>query len=240
MKKTILVVDDDLRIRELLRMYLETAGFKVAEADNGVAALLLLQQSPPDLIILDIMMPVLDGLETCRQIRKLTATPIILLTARAEDEDKIFGFEIGADDYVTKPFAPGEVVARVQAILRRTALVDATPPQKPDKPVLSYCQLAIDPISRSVKIAKETIELTAKEFDLLYTLAAHPGRIHTREALLSGVWGYETDVDTRTVDVHVQRLRSKLQTGRCQDWNIATVWGTGYRFDLTPDRENKS
>ncbi len=239
MKKTILVVDDDQRIRELLRLYLEAADFSVVEAENGVAALLLFQQRQPDLVILDVMMPILDGLETCRQLRNLSTTPVILLTARVEDEDKLSGFESGADDYVTKPFAPGEVVARVQAILRRAAPLEKFFPPEPSKPPLSFCQLVIDSSSRTVKIVEEEIELTAKEFDLLYVLAAHPGHIHTRDSLLNQVWGFDTAVDTRTVDVHVQRLRGKLQNGRCPDWNIVTVWGVGYRFDLTPGQEDK-
>ena len=238
-KNTVLIVDDDIRIRELLRLYLEQAGFSVMEAENGLIALLMLQQSPPDLIILDIMMPVLDGLETCRQIRKLGSTPIILLTARTEDEDKLLGFETGADDYVSKPFAPGEVVARVQAILRRispSGSVQVLPP----KPALSYCRLEIDANSRTVKIAGEIVELTAKEFDLLFILASHPGRIHARESLMAEVWGFDAAVDTRTVDVHVQRLRQKLQNGKCPDWNISTVWGVGYRFDILENQEQKS
>lgn len=239
MKKTILVVDDDQRIRELLRLYLEAADFNVVEAENGVAALLLFQQRQPDLVILDVMMPILDGLETCRQLRNLSTTPVILLTARVEDEDKLSGFESGADDYVTKPFAPGEVVARVQAILRRAAPLEKIFSPEPSKPPLSFCQLVIDSSSRTVKIVEEEIELTAKEFDLLYVLAAHPGHIHTRDSLLNQVWGFDTAVDTRTVDVHVQRLRGKLQNGRCPDWNIVTVWGVGYRFDLTPGQEDK-
>ncbi len=239
MKKTILVVDDDQRIRELLRLYLEAADFNVVEAENGVAALLLFQQRQPDLVILDVMMPILDGLETCRQLRNLSTTPVILLTARVEDEDKLSGFESGADDYVTKPFAPGEVVARVQAILRRAAPLENFFSTEPSKPPLSFCQLVIDSSSRTVKIVEEEIELTAKEFDLLYVLAAHPGHIHTRDSLLNQVWGFDTAVDTRTVDVHVQRLRGKLQNGRCPDWNIVTVWGVGYRFDLTPGQEDK-
>lgn len=239
-KHVILVVDDDARIRELLRLYLEQAGFDVTEAENGVAALLLFQHSRPDLIVLDVMMPVLDGLETCRQIRKIDSTPVILLTARAEDEDKLTGFETGADDYVSKPFAPGEVVARVQAILRRTSPSPDIFPLVHPSPQLSCCQLEIDATSRTVIIAAEKIELTAKEFDLLYTLASHPGRIHTREALLSEVWGFESVVDTRTVDVHVQRLRQKLQNGQCPNWNITTVWGVGYRFDSMEKTEIKS
>ena len=239
-KAVVLIVDDDVRIRELLRLYLEQAGFAVMEADNGVAALLLFQQSRPDIIVLDIMMPILDGLETCRQIRKLGSTPIILLTARSEDEDKLLGFETGADDYVSKPFAPGEVVARVQAILRRFSPVTDTPQLPESKPPLSCCQLEIDATSRTVKIANSEVPLTAKEFDLLYSLASHPGRIHTREALLAEVWGHEASGDTRTVDVHVQRLRTKLQNGQCPSWNIATVWGVGYRFDTTGNLEIKS
>ena len=240
-KATVLIVDDDARIRELLRLYLEQAGFAVTEAENGVAALLLFQQSRPALIVLDVMMPVLDGLETCRQIRKIDSTPVILLTARAEDEDKLLGFETGADDYVAKPFAPGEVVARVQAILRRTSpLGSAAVPLSPPLASLACCRLEIDANSRTVTIAEEIIELTAKEFDLLYTLASHPGRIHTREALLSEVWGFGTAGDTRTVDVHVQRLRNKLQNGQCPSWNIVTVWGLGYRFDVLETQDLKS
>lgn len=238
-KATVLIADDDSRIRELLRLYLEQAGFAVVEAENGLAAMLLYQQSRPDIIVLDIMMPVLDGLETCRQIRKLGSTPIILLTARAEDEDKLIGFETGADDYVSKPFAPGEVVARVQAILRRTSPPDGMQALQPPSPLLSCCQLEIDTDSRTVRIGENKIELTAKEFDLLQTFASHPGRIHTREALLAKVWGFGSAGDTRTVDVHVQRLRNKLQNGQCPAWNIVTVWGVGYRFDTQETKELK-
>ena len=230
MKQTILVADDDSQIRQILRLYLENAGFTVLDAENGVAALLLFQQSHPDLVILDIMMPVLDGLETARQIRTLAATPIILLTARVEDDDKLVGFETGADDYVTKPFSPGEVVARVQAILRRTAQ-PPTATAVADTPALSFGALSIDAAARTVKIGAEEIELTAREFDLLHTLAAHPGHIYTRESLLSALWGYGAEADTRTVDVHVQRLRTKLRNDAASGWNITTVWGVGYRFD---------
>ena len=230
MKQTILVADDDSQIRQILRLYLENAGFTVLDAENGVTALLLFQQSHPDLVILDIMMPVLDGLETARQIRNLAATPIILLTARVEDDDKLVGFETGADDYVTKPFSPGEVVARVQAILRRTAQ-PPTATAVADTPALSFGALSIDAAARTVKIGTEEIELTAREFDLLHTLAAHPGHIYTRESLLSALWGYGAEADTRTVDVHVQRLRTKLRNDAASGWNITTVWGVGYRFD---------
>ena len=231
MKQTILVADDDSQIRQILRLYLENAGFTVLDAENGVAALLLFQQSHPDLVILDIMMPVLDGLETARQIRNLAATPIILLTARVEDDDKLVGFETGADDYVTKPFSPGEVVARVQAILRRTAQPPTATVAAADTPALSFGALSIDAAARTVKLGAEEIELTAREFDLMHTLAAHPGHIYTRESLLSALWGYGAEADTRTVDVHVQRLRTKLRNDAASGWNITTVWGVGYRFD---------
>ena len=237
-KQTVMIVDDDSRIRVLLRMYLEKADFQVTEAENGVAALLLYQQNKPDIIVLDIMMPVLDGMETCRQIRKIASTPIILLTARGEDEDKLLGFETGADDYVSKPFAPGEVVARVQAILRRISPSGGTTTLSPSKAPLSCCRLEIDANARTVTRAEEIIELTSKEFDLLYILASHPGRIHTRESLLAEVWGLETVWDTRTIDVHVQRLRQKLHNGQCPSWNIATVWGVGYRFDTFENQEH--
>lgn len=240
MKQTILVVDDDGQIRQILRLYLENAGFAVLDAENGVAALLLFQQSRPDLVILDVMMPILDGLETARQIRHLAATPIIFLTARVEDDDKLVGFETGADDYVTKPFSPGEVVARVQAILRRTASNPAIPPSSAGTPPLSFGALSIDAAARTVKVGGEEIELTAREFDLLHTLAAHPGHIYTRESLLSSLWGYGAEADTRTVDVHVQRLRTKLRNDAATDWNITTVWGVGYRFDTEKKAEIES
>lgn len=236
-KGTVMVVDDDARIRELLRLYLERADFAVTEAENGVAALLQFQQSKPDLIVLDIMMPVLDGLETCRQIRKNDSIPIILLTAKTDDENKLIGFESGADDYIGKPFFPKEVVARVQAILRRTQ-----PPveeKRPPVPPIICCRLGIDSSSRTVTRAEESIELTVKEFDLLYTLASQPGRVLTRELLLSAVWGYDEAGDTRTVDVHVQRLRQKLRNGICPAWNIATVWGLGYRFEYLPSLDSE-
>jgi DNA-binding response OmpR family regulator len=239
MKQTILVADDDSQIRQILRLYLENAGFTVLDAENGVTALLLFQQSHPDLVILDIMMPVLDGLETARQIRKLAAIPIILLTARVEDDDKLSGFETGADDYVTKPFSPGEVVARVQAILRRTAQPPTTTAAA-DTPALSFGALSIDAAARAVKIGAEEIELTAREFDLLHTLASHPGHIYTRESLLSALWGYGAEADTRTVDVHVQRLRTKLRNDAASDWNLTTVWGVGYRFDSEKKAETES
>lgn len=235
-QQKILVVDDDARIRNLLRLYLEKADFCVSEAENGLEALLQLQQDKPDLIVLDIMMPVLDGLEACRQIRKFAATPILLLTARTEADDKLLAFDSGADDYVEKPFNPQEVVARVRAILRRRP-VAAKPVKEPNLiPAVRHCLLVIDSQARSVRIDGVEKELTAKEFDLLHTLASHAGHVFSRESLLQSVWGMDAAGDSRTVDIHIQRLRQKLNDGCCPSWKIATAWGIGYRFETTAER----
>lgn len=232
-KQTVMLVDDDPRIRDLLRLYLEKADFRVTEADNGVAALLLYQQNKPDIILLDIMMPVLDGMETCRQIRKLDSTPIILLTARTDEADKLLAFGSGADDYVEKPFNPSEIVARVRAILRRRHTSVDAEKELPTIPAVTHCMLVIDPLSRTVKIDGVVKELTTREFDLLHMIASHPGHVYTRESLLQTLWGLETGGDTRTVDIHIQRLRQKLDDGCCPAWKIATVWGVGYRFETS-------
>ena len=241
-KQKILLVDDDGRIRNLLKIYLEKAGFQVSEAENGLEALLLLQNSQPDLIVLDIMMPVLDGMETCRQIRKLATTPILFLTARTEVDDKLLGFDCGADDYVEKPFNPQEVVARVRAILRRRP--SAAKPPQPVKapiasPVVQHGALRIDPAARSVHQGVVEKELTAKEFDLLHTLASRPGHVFSRDNLLQTVWGVDAAGDSRTVDIHIQRLRQKIDDGN-PDWKIATVWGVGYRFEVNSPKESSS
>ena len=237
-KQKVMIVDDDSRIRVLLRMYLEKADFQVTEAEDGVAALLLYQQNKPDIILLDIMMPVLDGLETCRQIRKLDSTPIILLTARTEEDDKLLAFGSGADDYIEKPFNPSEVIARIRAILRRRPSSGNAEATLPTVPSVTHCLLVIDPQSRSVKIDGMDKELTAKEFDLLHTIASHPGHVFTRENLLQAVWDHESTGDTRTVDIHIQRLRQKLEDGCCPQWKIATVWGIGYRFETSKNSES--
>ena len=182
-------------------------------------------------------MPVLDGLETCRQIRKLDSTPIILLTARTEEEDKLMAFGSGADDYVEKPFNPSEVIARIRAILRRRPASGSAAPALPTVPSITHGLLAIDPLSRTVRIDGADKELTAKEFDLLHTLAGHPGHVFTRESLLQTIWGIEPTGDTRTVDIHIQRLRQKLEDGCCSQWKIATVWGIGYRFEISKEQE---
>ena len=236
-KTKVMIVDDDSRIRDLLRIYLIKADFQVIEAEDGITALLLHQQNKPDIILLDIMMPVLDGLETCRQIRKLDSTPIILLTARTEEEDKLMAFGSGADDYVEKPFNPSEVIARIRAILRRRPASGNVAPVLPTVPSITHGLLVIDPLSRTVKIDGMDKELTVKEFDLLHTLAGHPGHVFTRESLLQTIWGIEPTGDTRTVDIHIQRLRQKLEDGCCPQWKIATVWGIGYRFEISKEQE---
>ena len=236
-KTKVMIVDDDSRIRDLLRIYLIKADFQVIEAEDGISALLLHQQNKPDIILLDIMMPVLDGLETCRQIRKLDSTPIILLTARTEEEDKLMAFGSGADDYVEKPFNPSEVIARIRAILRRRPASGNVAPVLPTVPSITHGLLVIDPLSRTVKIDGMDKELTVKEFDLLQTLAGHPGHVFTRESLLQTIWGIEPTGDTRTVDIHIQRLRQKLEDGCCPQWKIATVWGIGYRFEISKEQE---
>ena len=236
-KTKVMIVDDDSRIRDLLRIYLIKADFQVIEAEDGISALLLHQQNKPDIILLDIMMPVLDGLETCRQIRKLDSTPIILLTARTEEEDKLMAFGSGADDYVEKPFNPSEVIARIRAILRRRPASGNVAPVLPAVPSITHGLLVIDPLSRTVKIDGMDKELTVKEFDLLQTLAGHPGHVFTRESLLQTIWGIEPTGDTRTVDIHIQRLRQKLEDGCCPQWKIATVWGIGYRFEISKEQE---
>ena len=242
-KQKILIVDDDGRIRNLLKLYLEKAGFQVNEAENGLEALLLLQNSQPDLIVLDIMMPVLDGMETCRQIRKQSTTPILLLTARTEVDDKLQGFDCGADDYVEKPFNPQEVVARVRAILRRRPAATKLPqPVKASNvlPVVQHGALQIDLAARSVRLGSTEIELTAKEFDLLHTLANRPNHVFSRDNLLQNIWGVDASGDSRTVDIHIQRLRQKIGDDGGPDWKIATVWGVGYRFEIHAPKESSS
>ncbi len=225
--KTVLLVDDEQAIRELLALYLAKEGFNVLEAADGAQALIKNQEYKPDIIILDIMMPVLDGLEVCRQIRKVSSIPIIMLTSRAEDEDRIMGLELGADDYVTKPFNSREVVARVKAVLRRLAV-----PQQQPAEALCYPQLVIDMAKHTVTAFGQEIAFANKEMELLWELAAQPGRAFSREQLLESVWGYSYCGDTRTVDTHIKRIRKKLSINEASPWDIKTVWGIGYKFEV--------
>ena len=228
----ILVADDDEKIRELLEIYLTKEGFAVEQAADGAEAILKAQQLKPDLIVLDIMMPVLDGMEVCRQVRKFSQVPVIMLTARTEDEDRIMGLELGADDYLAKPFNPRELVARVKAVLRRMAHSGEELATR--ELVLSFAQLTINRQEYAATSSGHTVQLTAKEMDLLWHLASHPGRVFSREQLLESIWGYEYFGDTRTVDTHIKRIRQKLEVKDDSGWDIKTVWGVGYKFEAKP------
>ncbi len=219
----ILVVDDEQNIIDLTRMYLEQEGFRVEVAMDGTEALVKVKESPPALMVLDIMLPGVDGFEVCRQVRADSDMPIIMLTARDEDIDKIVGLELGADDYLTKPFNPRELVARVKAILRRSD----PKPTRQSKPI-QIGDIQIDPAGREVRIAGDEVDLRTKEFDLLLALVDNPGVVLTREQLLNMVWGYDFYGQTRTVDVHVAQLRKHLTTS--QEARIETVTGVGYKF----------
>ena len=222
-KETILVVDDEANIRDLARMYLEKDGYQVITANDGRQALIQVKQAAPALIVLDLMMPEVDGWEVCRQVRALGNTPILMLTARDDDIDKIVGLEMGADDYLTKPFNPRELVARVRAILRRAA---PSASKSPDE-IRRIGNVTIKPLSHEVFIGDERINLRAKEFDLLLTLADHENMVLSRDQLLDLVWGYEFYGQTRTVDVHVAHLRERLADSNVK---IETVWGKGYKL----------
>lgn len=224
----VLIADDDPQIRELLNLYFAKDGFAVAEATDGAEAIVKVQQLAPSLLILDIMMPVLDGLEACRQIRKFSRVPIIMLTACADDDERILGLETGADDYIAKPFNPREVVARVKAVLRRAPGQDS--PAAGD--ILRFPGLDINRREYTVTAFGRSEPLTAKEMELLWHLAAHPGRVFSREQLLESVWGYTYCGDTRTVDTHIKRIRQKIGAHDATPWDVKTVWGVGYKFEV--------
>ena len=226
----VLVADDDEKIRELLELYLTKEGFAVIQAADGAEAILKAQQLKPDLIVLDIMMPVLDGMEVCRQVRKFSQVPVIMLTARTEDEDRILGLELGADDYLAKPFNPRELVARVKAVLRR--MTHSGEEMASKDAILTFAQLTINRQEYAATSSGHTVQLTAKEMDLLWHLASHPGRVFSREQLLESIWGYEYFGDTRTVDTHIKRIRQKLEVQDDSAWDIKTVWGVGYKFEV--------
>ncbi len=228
-QKRILVVDDESSIRDVLTRYLEREGYRVEVAADGPGALHATAQMSPDLIVLDLMLPGLDGLEVCHRLRAQSAVPIIMLTARDEEADKVRGFTTGADDYITKPFSPAELVLRVKAVLRR---VDAAiTPAQAQGDLLRFGSLAIAPAYRRVEVAGRTIDLSAREFDLLLFLASHPGQVFTRNQLLQQVWDYDYYGDSSTVTVHISRLREKLEPDPTHPSYIKTVWGVGYKFE---------
>ncbi|KLU61915.1 transcriptional regulatory protein YycF [Peptococcaceae bacterium CEB3] len=229
--KHILVVDDDPYICELAELYLRQEMYTISTCQDGADALESFRQIPPDLVILDIMLPNYDGFQICREIRKISDIPVIMLTAKGDSFDKVLGLELGADDYIVKPFDPKELVARVKAVLRR-AQPSGTEPQK----VVAHPDLVVDLAEYKVKVRGRALDLTPKEIELLYFLATHTGRVFTREQLLGQIWGYEYTGDSRTVDVHINRLRQKL-TSEKQHWDIKTVWGVGYKFEVTSGHE---
>lgn len=223
----ILIVDDDINICELLRLYLEKDGFEPEVVTDGFAAIDAFNKFNPDLVLLDIMLPGLDGWQICREIRKTSQTPIIMLTAKGETFDKVLGLELGADDYITKPFETKEVIARIKAVLRRT--VTQTPATEAAKEV-AYDKLSINLTNYELKVDGKAIDTPPKELELIYHLASNPNRVYTRDQLLDEVWGFEYYGDSRTVDVHVKRLREKLE-GVSDKWELKTVWGVGYKFE---------
>lgn len=225
----VLVADDDPNVREIIRLYFEKQHISMIEAQDGEEALELVEKEAPDIVILDVMMPKMDGFEACRQILKRFDIPVIMLTAKREEFDRVLGLELGADDYVTKPFSPRELVARIKAIFRR--MQRRKSPGEPGEPVaITFEGLSINTERREVLAGEERIVLRPKEFDLLTHLARSPGTVYTREQLLEQVWGYGFIGDIRTVDVHVKKLREKLLPYRSDC--IHTVWGVGYKFEV--------
>lgn len=222
----ILIVDDDTNICELLRLYIEKEGYTTVLAHDGEQALVMFNREQPNLVLLDIMMPKLDGWQVCREIRKTSDCPIIMITAKGEVFDKILGLELGADDYVVKPFEAKEVVARVRAVLRRTAATD----EETVKEVV-WDNLSINLTNYELKVNGVAVDTPPKEMELLYHLASNPNKVYTRDQLLDQVWGFEYYGDSRTVDVHVKRIREKID-GVSDKWELRTVWGVGYKFEV--------
>jgi two-component system, OmpR family, response regulator ResD len=222
---TVLVVDDEPIVRDVVTRYLRRDGFETIEAESGEEARTILETQSPSLVVLDVMLPGINGLDLCQWIRTHSSLPVILLTARGEEADRIVGLELGADDYVTKPFSPRELAVRVKNVLRRTVGGD------PRAEVFRFGAIEIDGSSREVTRAGERLRLTAREFDLLFFLAGHPRRVFSRDQLMNRVWGYEAALDTGTVTVHIRRLREKIEEDAARPRFLETVWGVGYRFN---------
>ena len=232
MARRILVVEDDRNISDLIRMYLEKEGFEVTAAFDGGTAVEKFKEIQPDLVLLDIMLPVMDGWGVCQKIREMSKTPIIMLTAKSEVFDKVTGLEMGADDYIVKPFEMKELIARINAVLRRTEIPDDT------RKRLVFDKLVIDLDSYELIVDGKKIDTPPKELELLYHLASTPNRVYTRNQLLDEVWGFDYFGDSRTVDVHIKRLREKVENVSDQ-WELKTVWGVGYKFELKNPGEAK-
>ena len=222
--KTVLVVDDEPIVREVVVRYLEREGYRTLEAGDGEAAREAIERAGADLVVLDVMLPGTDGLELCRWIRSRSELPVIMLTARGEEADRIVGLELGADDYLTKPFSPRELAARVRSVLRR-AVPSGAPSAR-----LDFGEVVLELETREARKAGQELKLTAKEFDLLWFMASHPRRVFSRDQLMTSVWGYAAALDSGTVTVHVRRLREKIEDLPSQPRHIQTVWGVGYRL----------
>lgn len=221
----VLVVDDDVNICEIERIYLEKENFQVTVCHDGKKAVEVFKEKAPDIVILDIMLPGMDGWEVCREIRKLSTIPIIMLSAKDETFNKVLGLELGADDYMVKPFEPKELIARIRAVLRRYDRQEDAPEQ------VVFPGLVVNKSNYTVKLNGKDIEMPPKELELLFFLASNPNKVYTREQLLENVWGFDFYGDTRTVDVHIKRLREKFEPGEYK-WQIKTVWGVGYKFEV--------
>ncbi len=232
MKKIkIMIVDDDPNICELLRLYMEKEGYETVVANDGRMAVDMFAANPTDLILLDIMLPKLDGWQVCRELRKTSQVPIIMITAKGEVFDRILGLELGADDYISKPFDTKEVVARVKAVLRRTVADDEEEVKE-----VRYDKLIINLSNYELIVNGVQVDTPPKELELIYHLASNPNRVYTRDQLLDEVWGFDYYGDSRTVDVHVKRLREKLE-GVSDEWNLKTVWGVGYKFEYKDNKQ---
>lgn len=225
----ILIADDHKQITSILSEYAKKEGYTVMIANDGMEALTLFRGHAFDLVLLDVMMPGMDGFQVCREIRRTSNVPIIMVTARGEDFERIMGLDMGADDYIVKPFSPGEVMARIRAILRR---ITPDPKEQEEKNLLIYDNLTINIEEFSVLIETEPVSLTKKEIEILYTMAKNPNKLFTRDNLLNSLWGYDYFGDARTVDSHIKRLRAKLDSYHHPNWEIKTVWGMGYKFEV--------
>ena len=225
----ILIADDHRQITSILSEYAKKEGYTVSIANDGKEALSLFSRNTFDLVLLDVMMPEMDGFQVCREIRKTSTVPIIMVTARGEDFERIMGLDMGADDYIVKPFSPGEVMARIRAILRR---ISPDLKESQDKNILHYDNLTINIEEFTVLVENEPVSLTKKEIEILYTMAKNPNKLFTRDNLLNSLWGYDYFGDARTVDSHIKRLRAKLDSYHHPNWEIKTVWGMGYKFEV--------
>lgn len=229
---TVLIADDNRQITSILEEYAKKEGYTPYTAFDGQEALDLFHKVQPDVVLLDVMMPRIDGFEVCREIRKKSSTPVIMITARGEDFERIMGLDIGADDYIVKPFSPGEVMARIRAVLRRIAREDVQ-----NRQIISFSNLTIDLDEYIVMIDSRKVLLTKKETEILWTLAANRNKVFSRDNLLNSLWGYDYFGDTRTVDSHIKRLRAKLDEYSHDGWEIKTIWGVGYKFEVRSDEE---